>query len=146
MIPSDVSLDPLRKLSKLRSLALPALTTEVQTLALFELQSLEELKVIFDGDMISQGASTPNGYKSLKRLRSLSLANSHIPAGVAEWLIKNRKLRHLQLRGEKGGFVETGLSSLHAIPSLKVIDLINHSAPEACLTFNKQAGADICRQ
>lgn len=147
VIPSDVSLDPLRKLSKLRSLALPALTTEEQTLALFDLQSLEELKVEFDGDMISRGAPNPDGYKSLKRLRSLSLANSHIPAGVEEWLIKNRKLQHLQLRREKSGFVETGLSSLHALPSLKVIDVINHlSGSEACLTFNKQARANICRQ
>jgi hypothetical protein len=66
-IAPEVSLAPLKKLTKLRSLALPTLTTEAQTLVLFELQSLEELKVAFDGEMISQAAPEPSGYKPLKR-------------------------------------------------------------------------------
>ena len=147
-ISPEVSLAPLKKLTKLRSFALPTLTTEAQTLVLFELQSLEELKVAFDGEMISQAAPEPSGYKPLKELRSLSLADSHIPDGVIGWLAKNRKLQHLHLTREKSGFAETSLSLLHALSHLKVIDLKNHSdnISEACLAFNKQAGADICQQ
>ncbi len=147
-IAPEVSLVPLKKLTKLRSLALPILTTEAQTLVLFELQSLEELKVEFDGEMISQAAPEPSGYKALKKLRSLSLADSHIPKGVIGWLTKNKNLQHLHLTREQSGFAETSLSLLHALPRLKVIDLKNHSdnISEACSAFNKQAGAAICQQ
>ena len=147
-IAPGVSLAPLKKLTKLRSLALPTLTTEAQTRVLFELQSLEELKVAFDGEMISQAAPEPSGYKPLKKLRSLALTDSHIPDGVIEWLPKNKKLQHLHLTREKSGFAETSLSLLHALSRLKVIDLKNHphNISEACSAFNKQAGAAICQQ
>lgn len=147
-ISPEVSLAPLKKLTKLRSLALPTLTTEAQTLVLFELQSLEELKVAFDGEVIGREASEPSSYKPLKKLRSLSLADTHIPDGVKRWLTKNQNLQNLHLAGERSGFAETELSLLHALSHLKVIDLKNHphNISEACLAFNKQAGADICQQ